>query len=257
MDYIFFWLTTIILSTGTSLANELRMYKDAADNGYRIDGINLNRNMKKYFSPIVRNLSLKLLIPFYNIFVSLINVMAYNLNRPKLLDNLNMLDALDEMSEEEKEKFQKFPTGLHAFILMIKNTIKLSKLNKIEIIDKAGISEIYFDILDDNDIEIVKVYGPLSKATKETQKEKAMQTLYGVALAGLKEYGTDEEFIKAINENGSKELSLELEKLKKIEEQKTELEQLKEELLNQTEKSEEIDKPKTKKRKNKKTKSPQ
>ena len=246
MDYIYFWLTTIILSTGTSLVNELRMYKDAADNGYRIDGINLKRNMKNYFSPVVRNFSLKLLIPFYNIFVSIINVMAYNFNRPRMLDNLNMLYALEEMTEEEKEKYQKFPTGLHAFILMIKNTIKLSKLNEIKIIDKAGISEIYFDILDDKDIEIVKVYGPLSKTTKETQKEKAMQTIYGVALAGLEEYGTEEEFIKTIDENGLKELSLELEKFKKIEEQKIELEQLKEELLYQSQESKEKNKSKKK-----------
>ena len=60
-----------------------------------------------------------------------------------------------------------------------------------------------------------------------------MQTLYGVALAGLEEYGTQDDFIKSLNGNGAKELSLELEKLKKIEEQKSELEELKEELLSQ------------------------
>lgn len=233
MDFIYLWLTTILLSTGVSIANELRMYKDAADNGYRIDGKNLNNYNKEYRVGIIKNMSLALLIPVINIFISMINVMAYNLNRKTMLDKLNMLDALEDMTEKEKEDYQKFPTGLHALIIMIKEAIRLSKLNMIQIIDKVGTSEIYFDIKDDSDIEIVKVYGPLSKTTKETQKEKVMQTLYRVALAGLEEYGTQDDFIKSLNGNGAKELSLELEKLKKIEEQKSELEELKEELLSQ------------------------
>lgn len=231
MDYIYTWLVTILLSTGISVANELRMYKDAADNGYRIDGRNLNVNSKIYHTNIIKNLSIALLIPFLNIITSVTNVMAYNLNRHQLLDNLNMLDALEDMTNEEKEKYQKFPTGLHALILMIKNAIKLSKLNVIKIISNYGTSEMYYDITDDGDIEIIKVYGPLSKATKETQKEKAIQTLYGVALAGLEQYGTEEKFIESIKENGSEELSLELQKLKNIEAEKEELEQLKNNLI--------------------------
>lgn len=249
MDYLFTWLGTIILSASISIANELRMYKDAADAGYKINGRNLNYYNREYKNGTIKNISIALLIPIYNIMITMINVMSYNINRGTMLDNLSMMDALEDMTEKEKQEYKRFPTGLHALIIMIKEAIRLSKLNMIQIIDQVGTSEIYFDITDDSDIEIVKVYGPLSKATKEAQKEKAMQTLYGVALAGLEEFGTQEDFIKSLNENGLKELSLELEKLKRIEEQKSELEELKQELLSYETFEDNNSKPKTRRKK--------
>lgn len=244
MNYIYAWITSIILSTGISIANELRMYKDAADNGYRIDGRNLNSYIKEYPTNIVKNLSLALFIPIINIFTTVTNVMAYSLNRSHLLDNLGMMDAIEEMTPEEKDKYQKFPTGLHALFIMIKNAIKLSKYSSVQIKTSYDVSEIYFDIKEDGDIEVVKVYGMLSKATKETQKEKVMETLYGIALAGLEVYGTQEEFINAVKANDNIDLNLEMEEIKNNQERIKELEELKEELLSDKEK-----KPKTRKRK--------
>ena len=120
MDYLFTWLGTIILSASISIANELRMYKDAADAGYKINGRNLNYYNREYKNGTIKNISIALLIPIYNIMITMINVMSYNINRGTMLDNLSMMDALEDMTEKEKQEYKRFPTGLHALIIMIK-----------------------------------------------------------------------------------------------------------------------------------------
>ena len=177
MEFISTWLITVLMSLGVSIANELRMYKDAADNGYRIDGINLNTYTSKYGSNIVKNITLQLLIPFYNILSSFVNILIYNNNRPHLLDELNMMDALDEMRDEEKEYYQKFPTGLRALIMMVKESIRISEYPSVKIVTPYDTSQIYFDVTDDGEIKIIKAYGHLSRATEETQREKVIESL--------------------------------------------------------------------------------
>lgn len=178
MDFIYGLIMSIILSSSVSAINELRMYKDAADNGYLIDGKNYNINFDKFRLPIVRNFTISLLIPIYNIVYTIQNIIKYNQNKDKLLDNLSLMDSLDEMTEEEKKQYQKFPTGFRALVLMVKKAIKLTEKNHIQIQTPYDISEIYYDLTEDEDIEIVKVYGSLSKQTLESQKEKVAYAMF-------------------------------------------------------------------------------
>ena len=211
MNFISTWLVTVLISSGVSVANELRMYKDAADNGYRIDGINLNAYTSKYRSNIVKNITFRILIPFYNILSSLVNVLIYNNNRPRLLYELNMMDALDEMREEEKEYYQKFPTGLRALRMMVKESVRISEYPSVKIVTPYDTSQIYFDVTDDGEIEIIKAYGHLSRATEETQKEKVIES--------LNKYIETPEVSEEIKEALQKEAEKDTEQIKPIERQ--------------------------------------
>ena len=61
MEIIILWIGTIIASFGMEMANELRMFKDAADSGYRID-INRMSELSKQVNPEASNAILKSLL---------------------------------------------------------------------------------------------------------------------------------------------------------------------------------------------------
>lgn len=237
MEFIYTWLGTTITSLILSTINELRMYKDAADAGYKIDGRNLNKYNQEYEQRNIKNFSLALLIPFVNLFITVINVVMYGLTRENIIEHLGMIKVLEDLTEEEKKKYQKFPTGLHALIIMIKEAIRVSKYNHIQVQGTYDTSEIYFDIKDDGDIEIIKVYGRLCQLTEESQKEVVLKTFDQIAAEGLEAYGTKEALLEAMTVN--KEIDLKGEKIKK---EIKELTKLRDELIQQTKQTQQ-DKP--------------
>lgn len=229
MGFIYTWLETTITSLILSTINELRMYKDAADAGYKINGRNLNKYNQEYEQRNIKNFSLALLIPFVNYFITVINVAMYSLTKENIFEHLGMIKVLEDLTEEEKKEYQKFPTGLHALIIMIKEAIRVSKYNHIEVQGTYDTSEIYFDIKDDGDIEIIKVYGRLCQLTEESQKELVLKTFDKIAAEGLEVYGTKEALLDAITD--SKEIDL---KGKMIKKEIKELTELRDELIKQT-----------------------
>lgn len=78
MEFLVFWLGTSVASFCLELANEFRMFKDVADNGYKIDtkrlselGEQLNQNGKKLHL-------LSMLIPIFNMMQVLQRAIQYN-----------------------------------------------------------------------------------------------------------------------------------------------------------------------------------
>ena len=175
MEFLVLWLVTCVASFGMEFANGLRMFKDLADAGYKVDekrflelGKQLNPNETKAI----------LLIPVFNLIQVFQKTILYNKVRPIILDQLSVMDVLKEMSEIEKTEYLKNPTGLNALVVSLKTEIRLSKAKKIEINDGNEHGEIFYEIGKSfADITILKVTGSVSRLNAEEQKKKIIEEL--------------------------------------------------------------------------------
>lgn len=244
MEFLVLWLGTSIASFGMEFANELRMFKDVADAGYKIDVKRLSELGKQLNPDASKVTFLTMLIPVFNMMQVIKNTMQYNNARPMILDQLRILDILEEMSEIEKTEYLKKPTGLNALIVPLKLEIRLSKATSIKINDGNETSEIYYEIGKSlNDITILKVSGSASRLTLEEQKKKVVETWKLIYQEGIKKYGDAETLSNVLKSNSNIDLSDSKEDKKEAEttpkttqdlsisEKKQALENLKNELL--------------------------
>ena len=208
MNLLVFWLGTSISSFCVEMSNELRMFKDVADAGYKID-VKKMSELNKQINPDGLKVSLlTMLIPIYNIIHVFKKVMKYNNIRPVLLDQLRVINALEEMTEIEKEEYLKKPTGLNAVIIPFKTEIRLSKAASIKINDETGKSEIFFESGESlEDITILKVDGPASRLTVDEQKKKVIDALNKLYSALTEKYPSPESLIDALTDNTKLDLS--------------------------------------------------
>ena len=208
MEFLALWLGTCVASFGMEITNELRMFKDAADAGYKIDvkrlselGMQLNPNATK-------ETLLSMLIPIFNVMQVFQRTIQYNNVRPMILDQLSVIDALEEMTESEKAEYLKNPTGLNALVVPLKSEIRLSKAISIKINDGNEHSEIYYEMGESlDDITILKVIGSASRLTVEEQKKRVIEAWETVAQAGMRKYGSTEALIDNLKSNTSIDLS--------------------------------------------------
>lgn len=247
MEFLILWLGTSIASFGMEIANELRMFKDTADAGYKVDVKRLSELGKQLNPNATKTTLISMLIPIFNVMQVFKRTIQYNNVRPMILDQLSVIDSLEEMSEIEKAEYLKNPTGLNALIVPLKTEIRLSKATTIVINDDNEHSEIYYEMGESlNDITILKVSGSVSNLTVEEQKKKVIEAWKTVVKEGKKKYGNTETFIntlksnKSINLDDSKEddkkdeettTTLPIPQELSISEQKQALESLKSELL--------------------------
>lgn len=246
MEVLVLWLFTIIASFGMEIANELRLYKDVADAGYKIDGERLSKFNEQLFSNETKIERLSILVLGINILMELKKTIQFNNVKPVILDQLRVIDVLEEMTKIEKIEYLKNPTGLNALIVLLKSEI--SKATSIKIKDGNEYSEIYYEMGESvDDITILKVSGPASKLTVEEQKKKVVEAFPIVVEAEIKNYGDIETLTDTLKSNTSIELSDSKEDKKdeettsptpqklNISEQKQTLESLKSELLEERE----------------------
>ena len=191
MGFGIFCLGTIILSYIMSVANELRLYKDLADAGYKF-------NNKRY-KEVSENLSTKeevktnllfLLIPFYNILMVYKKTMDYNKIRPMLIDQFNTLGIIEEMNDFEKKEYAKRPTGFNAVFVPLKVENKLAnssfiKINKGEITGTV----IYKYEKKMKGSTIIDSAGDIAKLPEEEQKKYVINAIFNAYEANIKRYG--------------------------------------------------------------------
>lgn len=247
MEFLVLWLGTSVASFGMEIANDLRMFKDAADAGYKVDVKRLSELGKQLNPNATKATLLSRLIPIFNVMQVFQRTIQYNNVRPMILDQLSVINALEEMSEIEKAEYLKKPTGLNALIVPLKTEIRLSKATLIKINDGNEHSEIYYEMGESlDDITILKVSGSVSRLTVEEQKKKVVESWETIVQAGMKKYGDAETLVNTLKSNTSIDLSDSKEDDKKgeettttlpipqelsISEQKQVLESLKSELL--------------------------
>ena len=248
MEFLILWLGTSIASFGMEIANELRMFKDVADAGYKVDVKRLSELGKQLNPNATKVTLLSMLIPIFNVMQVFQRTIQYNNVRPMILDQLSVIGALEEMSEIEKTEYLKNPTGLNALVVPLKSEIRLSKAISIKINDGNERSEIYYEMGESlDDITILKVSGSASRLTVEEQKKKVVEAWKNVVQAGMKKYGDAKTLIDTLKSSTSIDLSNSKEDKKdeettspiqqklRISDQKQALENLKSELLEEKE----------------------
>lgn len=249
MEFLIIWLSTVAVSFGMEIANELRMFKDVADAGYRVD-VNRLSELGKQLNPNSVNVTLlSLLMPVVNIMYVFQRAIQYNNVRPMILDQLNVIDVLKEMTELEKIEYLEKPTGLNAAFVTLKSEIPyLNPLlygSSIEINRDDEHSKIYYKTdRKTGEIIILKAIGDASKLTVEEQKNKIEEAYKNLIRSGIESYGDAEKFTEALKNTSSMDLSNN-EEVKKhnetssqelsVSEQKELLENLKGELLERKE----------------------
>lgn len=245
MEFLIIWLSTVAVSFGMEIANELRMFKDVADAGYRVD-VNRLSELGKQLNPNSVNVTLlSLLMPVVNIMYVFQRAIQYNNVRPMILDQLNVMDVLKEMTELEKIEYLEKPTGLNAAFVTLKSEISYLNGSSIEINRDDEHSKIYYKIdRKTGEFIILKAIGDASKLTVEEQKNKIEEAYKNLIRSGIESYGDAEKFTEALKNTSSMDLS-NTEEVKKhnetssqelsVSEQKEVLENLKGELLERKE----------------------
>ena len=205
MEFLALWLGTCVASFGMEITNELRMFKDAADAGYKIDVKRLSKLGMQLNPNATKETLLSMLIPIFNVMQVFQRTIQYNNVRPMILDQLSVIDALEEMTESEKAEYLKNPTGLNALVVPLKSEIRLSKAISIKINDGNEHSEIYYEMGESlDDITILKVSGSASRLTVEEQKKRVVEAW---DQAGIRKYGSTETLIDNLKSNTSIDLS--------------------------------------------------
>lgn len=238
MEILILWISTSIASIGMEIANELRMFKDIADEGYKIDITRLKELGKELNPDASKTTFLSLLIPIFNIMQVFQRTIQYNNIRHTILDQLDVLNLLDEMSEIEKQEYLKNPTGLNAFLIPMKAEIRLAKALTFKIKNENEDSEIFYEVGDSiEDITILRVNGDAAKLTVEEQKKKIIDSLTKMATLLAKEYSDKETFMNDLSNNNSiivnKNKETEATQKLSINDEKQSLENLKKEILTQ------------------------
>lgn len=250
MEFLVLWLGTTAASFAMELANEFKIFKDAADAGYKINIKRLSEFQKQLSPDATKITFLSMLIPLYNVMSVFQRVIQYENARPMILDQLSVTGVLEEMSDYEKKEYSKRPTGLNALIVPLKAESKLSKAIKVTINGVFGESVVYCEIdKTSHDINILSVSGPVSRLTVEEQKEKVIETMIKILRPEAGELNNKEISSENIKESEKLDLSdgIEIEKDEEtslssspkpsISEQKQTLEKLKRELLEEQEMS--------------------
>lgn len=237
MEFLIFWLGTSIASFVMQIANEMRLFRDAADAGYKID-INRFADLGKQLNPNAPKLTvLSMLIPGFNIIEVFKTTVEYNNVRPMVIDQLRVMNVLEAMSEIEKTQYLKKPTSLNALLIILKSKTNLNEVTLITINDGNQKSEIFYEIGESlDDITIFKVYGPMAKLTVEEQKKKIIEALNRVTENKIEKCGDEKSLINELSNNDKLVLSDDKDKettsQPTIKVQKEVLEDFKNELLN-------------------------
>ena len=189
MKIVVLWISTVAASFCIELTNELRMFKDVADAGYKINIDRLSDLSKKLNPDASKITLLSMLIPIFNIIQVFERITKYNNIRPMLLDQLSIIDALEKMSEIEKQEYQKRPTGLNAILVPFKLEVRIAKSDSVKIENDNEKSEIFYEIGDSlDDITILKVAGDASRLTGDEQKKKVIEAIKSSLSEEMEEY---------------------------------------------------------------------
>lgn len=207
MKIVVLWISTVAASFCIELTNELRMFKDVADAGYKINIDRLSDLSKKLNPDASKITLLSMLIPIFNIIQVFERITKYNNTRPMLLDQLSIIDALEEMSEIEKQEYQKRPTGLNAILVPFKLEVRIAKADSVKIENDNEKSEIFYEIGDSlDDITILKVAGDAYRLTEAEQKKKVIEAIKSSLSEETEEYDDVENATNTIKDNDDLEL---------------------------------------------------
>ena len=194
IEFLILWVGTSAASLYIEIKTALRILKDVADVGYKIDikGLSEWQSDKDEQNGMI----ISMFIPIFNLMQAFQHTINYNDNRAFLIDQLKVMDALEEMSEAEKKEYLKNPTGLNVMTMLLKSEERLANASSVTINN----SKIYYEMGEEllNDITILKVTGPLASLTVEEQKKKVIEAWKTIIISALEKYGDEKAFVEAL-----------------------------------------------------------
>lgn len=172
MQLVWIWLSTIALSYAVEFKVCLKLIKDIADAGYKINDEKLSEFSNKFNSQVSNRIDLNILnmIPFVNVYTAMKSMIEGTVFIEHVFLELKVLGAVEEMSELEKEEYLNNPTGFNAIMVPIKVKERLSSAFTTKYNDFYGDGEIKFEYIDKK-INILQVTGPASGLTVQEQEE--------------------------------------------------------------------------------------
>lgn len=177
MELLILWIGSIIVSFSMEIINELKIFKDVADQGYKIDISRINELTKASNKENAKNTLMTLLIPGVNIASVLQRTMQYNSTRWMLIDQLKVMDFVTPFTKEEQQKYNQKPTVMNAISLnVLTSTEKRTSNASISYLEGKKKNTIYFKY-ENKKLIIVSAKGPVSKLSKEYQKKKVEEQL--------------------------------------------------------------------------------
>lgn len=150
------WVGSIMVSLGIELTTELKMIKDMADLGYKINLEQLDQQQKLLATEELKRTLLFILVMPVNVLESFNRATLYHSNRDFMVSQLKAMDALEEMSEKEIKRYETKPVEfMLEYLCATKepNNLELTQenttyINEIDDIKKAGKSVSQYTIFD-------------------------------------------------------------------------------------------------------------
>lgn len=180
---IFLCLGTTSVSFGIELMTILKIYKDLADNGYKVkfdrlkevaDVVDTKKHNRTFFS---------FFIPVLNIQKSLMRAWHYSNNKDLIFSKFNEKNLLEEMSDVEMREYLKHPTGLNALVVPLNFEIRLERADFVMYNDGFSVSKIFYECGDSlDDIVILKVEGNAKKLTEDELRLLIVCKMRGIDL---------------------------------------------------------------------------
>lgn len=213
MDFLMIWICTSVVSVYTVFKQVLKMIKEFADEGYKInskDIDNINNGMSYEVSQSSRLSLLSMFIPIYNLYFALMFVQKYESNKDTIFMYMKTIGAIEEMEDFEKKEYHKNPTLLNSVNVSKKYEEYLKKSFKFTINDRNTTTDFYC-ILENGDLRIVKTEGFYARYTEEKQKEFLCSVMIEFFKKIENTYSSVEEFVKSLD--GQKSIIINLERV--------------------------------------------
>lgn len=168
MEFVIIYIYSVIISFLTEITNELIIFKNIADQGYKV-------NMKKLSSlsnDENKKVFLTLLMPIYNVFTAFNRFKEYHENREEVLKEFDSLGLIEKMTKVERKMYLEKPSYFNAFLVPLKFENRLRNAHEINIDNGYSVGHVYYEIRKDiKDITILKAEGNLENKTEEELKQ--------------------------------------------------------------------------------------
>ncbi len=169
MGLLLIYIGTVIGSVVIKAKNILDIFKDIADEGYKPNFENINKNRPS--EEFIQRRNISNLIPIYNIFKALNERLAYKFTRESFLENLKYDKTFEPLEHLEVLEYLNNPTGLNAILVPIRFKNRLEKADLLEIKSGPVTGNVYYEMPDDVDeIIILKATGEIANLSKEEQE---------------------------------------------------------------------------------------
>lgn len=174
MNILLAWLITSAEFLLIDTASILRIFKDLADQGFKINYEKFNEFYEHLKDENSKDYFIKMFVPFYNFYRTYIDIKDYNILYPYLIKEMYALGLLENMSDFEFQEYQKNPSVINALRVPLVCAKRLENAYVWELQNQEYSSTIWFELSNKKGLEaidILQVKGFLAKMKPEEIKE--------------------------------------------------------------------------------------